>query len=213
MVIIVHHLEHSRSQRILWLLEELGFDYEVKRYRRDPKTMLAPPELAMFHPLGKSPILEDDGLVVAESGAIVEYLVAKAGGRLGPPYDPECRLAYRQFLHYPEGSLMPPLFAMLVVSRLGLLGWPARKPLRKMLSTHFNWLDSELGRKTWFAGSQFTAADVMMSFPMETATTRAGMGEGRPNVVAWLERIHSRPAYARALEQGGSYAYAAPAGS
>ena len=122
MAIIVHHLENSRSQRILWMLEELDLPYEVKRYARDPKTMLAPPSLRAVHPLGKSPLLEDDGRIVAESGAIVEYLVGRTSGRLGPPADPDAALAWRHFLHYAEGSLMPPLLALLVIGRLGLLG-------------------------------------------------------------------------------------------
>lgn len=207
-MMIVHHLENSRSQRVLWLLEELGFDYQVKRYARDRKTMLAPPELRQVHPLGKSPVIEDDGLVVAESGAIVEYLVDKAGGRFGPPSDREGALRYRQYLHYAEGSLMPPLLALLVVRRLGLLGSPARKPLLAMFARHLDYLDAELSQQPWFAGEEISAADVMMSFPLEAATSRASLGPDRRNIWQWLERIHARPAYARALEAGGHYAYA-----
>ncbi|MDB5691763.1 MAG: glutathione S-transferase [Alphaproteobacteria bacterium] len=215
-MIIVHHLENSRSQRILWLLEELGLPYEVRRYTRNPKTMLAPPELRRVHPLGKSPIIEDpgsgpgtgEGRVIAETGAIVEYLVDKAGGRLGAPGHRDGVLRYRQFLHYAEGSMMPPLLAMLVVRRLGLLGRPARKPLQRMFDQHLDWLESELAGRPWFAGDEFTAADVMMSFPLEAARHRAGLDETRPNLIAWLERIHARPAYAEALRRGGPYAYA-----
>jgi glutathione S-transferase len=206
-MIVVHHLENSRSQRILWLLEELGFAYEVRRYQRDPKTMLAPRELRRVHPLGKSPVIEDEGVVIAETGAIVEYLVDKAEGRLGPPKLREDVLRYRQFLHYAEGSMMPPLLAILVVNRLGLLGRPARAPLQKMLAVHLDWLETELGHRPWFAGQEFTAADVMMSFPLEASRHRGGLA-GRPNLEDWLERIHARPAYGAALQKGGPYAYA-----
>jgi glutathione S-transferase len=213
-MIRVHHLENSRSQRILWLLEELGLPYEIRRYERDRRTMLAPPELRRVHPLGKSPAIEDlearagAGRLVAESGAIVEYLVEKADGRLGPPANRESILLYRQFLHYAEGSMMPPLLAMLVVRRLGLLGRPARAPLKRMLDAHLDWLETELKRRDWFAGDAFTAADVMMSFPLEASRHRAGLDESRPNLVAWLDRIHARPAYREALRKGGPYAYA-----
>ena len=207
-MIKVHHLENSRSQRILWLLEELSFDYEVVRYERDKKTMLAPPSLRRIHPLGKSPVIEDQGRTIAETGAIVEYLVEKADGRLGPPAKREEVLRYRHFLHYAEGSMMPPLLAMLVVRRLGLLGRPARAPVQRMLDQHLDWLETELAGRPWFAGDAFTAADVMMSFPLEAARHRAGLDEGRPNLIDWLERIHARPAYGAALKQGGPYVYA-----
>ncbi|MGA9580606.1 MAG: glutathione S-transferase [Allosphingosinicella sp.] len=207
-MIIVHHLENSRSQRILWLLEELGLPYEVLRYERDRKTMLAPPELKRVHPLGKSPVIEDAGRMVAETGAIVEYLVDKADGRLGPPAKRDERLRYRHFLHYAEGSMMPPLLAMLVVRRLGVLGRPARAPIQKMLDQHLDWLETELAHRPWFAGEAFTAADVMMSFPLEASRHRAGLDESRPNLIDWLERIHARPAYGSALRKGGPYAYA-----
>jgi glutathione S-transferase len=215
-MIVVHHLENSRSQRILWLLEELDLPYRVERYERDPKTMLAPPELRRVHPLGKSPVIEDIGLeggtdaprVLAETGAIVEYLVDKAGGRLGPPANRESVLRYRHFLHYAEGSMMPPLLALLVVNRLGLLGKPARGPVLAMIDRHLDWLETELADRDWFAGDEFTAADVMMSFSLEAARHRAGLDEGRPNLIDWLERIHARPAYGAALQKGGPYAYA-----
>lgn len=208
MTVTVHHLENSRSQRILWLLEEFELAYEVKRYERDPKTMLAPPELKRVHPLGKSPVVTVDDRTLIETGAIVEYLVAKAGGTLGAPAHVEESLRYRQFLHYAEGSLMPPLLSILVINRLGLLGRPARKPLLAMFAGHLRWLDDELFQRAWFAGDSFTAADVMMSFPLEAARERAGLDDRYPNLLAWLETIHARPAYRRALERGGDYAYA-----
>lgn len=207
-MIVVHHLENSRSQRILWLLEELGLDYEVRRYSRDPKTMLAPPELARIHPLGKSPVIEDGAHILAETGAIVEYLVEREGGRLGPPARRESVLRYRQFLHYAESSLMPVLFGLLIVRRLGILGRPARPTLLKMAARHLDWLESELSGRDWFAGEEFSAADIMMSFPLEVARGRAGLGAERPNLIDWLERLHARPAYAAALRKGGPYAYA-----
>jgi len=212
-MIKVHHLENSRSQRVLWLLEELELPYEVISYKRDPKTMLAPPELKRVHPLGKSPVIEDEGpagnhRIIAETGAIVEYLVEKAEGRLGPPPNRDAVLLYRQYLHYAEGSMMPPLLAILVVNRLGLLGRPAKKPLLAMFRQHLDFLEGELGSRPWFAGEEFTAADVMMSFPLEAARQRAGLGPAHPNIMDWLERIHARPAYAEALRRGGPYAYA-----
>lgn len=207
-MITVHHLENSRSQRILWLLEELDLPYEVRRYNRDPKTMLAPPSLRAIHPLGKAPIIVDQGRVIAETGAIIEYLVEKADGRLGPPAHRDAILRYRHFLHYAEGSLMPPLLVLLVIGRLGILGRPARKPIQKMLDVHLDWLETELADRPWFAGDDFTAADVMMSFPLEASRQRGGLDENRPNIIDWLERIHARPAYGRALERGGPYAFA-----
>ena len=207
-MIIVHHLENSGSQRVLWLLEELGFDYEVRRYERDPKTMLAPPELRKVHPLGKAPVIDDNGCIVAETGAIVEYLVAKADGKLGAGGNRDAFLRYRHFLHYAEGSMMPPLLALLVVNRLGVLGKPAKGTIQKMLDTHLDWLEAELGTRDWFAGDEFTAADVMMSFPIEASRARGGLDESRPNLIDWLERIHARPAYGAALARGGPYAYA-----
>ena len=207
-MITVHHLENSRSQRILWMLEELQLPYRIERYARDPKSMLAPPELRRVHPLGKSPVIDDDGLVIAESGAIVEYLVEKTGGRLGPTDDRCGKLNYRMFLHYAEGSLMPPLLALLVVRRLGLLGLPARKPLLKMFGRHLDYLDAELSGRPFFAGNELTGADIMMSFPLEAAKERAGLTEEHRHVWGWLGRIHARPAYQRALKAGGPYAFA-----
>lgn len=208
MTITVHHLENSRSQRILWLLEELGLPYAVRRYERNKATMLAPPELRRIHPLGKSPVIDDDGVVVAETGAIVEYLVEKGDGRLGAPAHRNDALRYRHFLHYAEGSLMPPLFTKLVLSRVPLLGGMAQKKFQPMIDVHLDYAESELAARPWFAGKDFTAADVMMSFPIEAAVARAGAVEGRPHIAAWLAKIHVRPAYQAALKAGGPYAYA-----
>ena len=173
MTITVHHLENSRSQRVLWMLEELGLPYEVKRYERDRATMLAPPELKRVHPLGKSPVIDDGARVVAETGAIVEYLVDKAGGRLGPPEGEDAALRYRFWLHYAEGSLMPPLLLKLVLSKVPLMGKPATKRIQPMIDVHLDYVESELASREWFAGDAFSAADVMMSFPLEAARNRA----------------------------------------
>ena len=208
MTITVHHLENSRSQRVLWLLEELALPYEVKRYERNKATMLAPPELRQVHPLGKSPVITDDGRTVAETGAIVEYLVEKADGRLGAPTHREALLRYRHFLHYAEGSLMPPLLVLLVLGRIPLLGKRAAKRIQPMVDVHLDWIESELASRSWFAGDEFTAADVMMSFPLEAARTRGGLNAWRPATIAWLARIHARPAYQAGLKAGGPYAYA-----
>lgn len=214
MTIIVHHLQNSRSQRVLWLLEELKFPYEVRRYERDKATMLAPPELRRVHPLGKSPVIEDDAApggdraVVAETGAIVEYLVERADGRLGTPGRRSDVLRYRFFLHYAEGSVMPPLLVKLVLGRVPLLGKTAQKRIQPMIDVHLDYIESELSSRPWFAGEEFTAADIMMSFPLEAARSRAGLDETRPATLAWLDRIHERPAYQAALQRGGPYAYA-----
>jgi len=208
MTIVVHHLENSRSQRILWMLEELGLPYEIKRYERDRKTMLAPPELKRVHPLGKSPVLEDEGRVLAETGAIVEYLVEKADGRLGAPAHRAEALRYRFWLHYAEGSMMPPLLIKLVLSRVPLMGKPAMKRIQPMIDVHLDYVESELAKRPWFAGDEMTAADVMMSFPLEAARSRAGLDASRPATIAWLAKVHARPAYQTALKKGGPYAYA-----
>ena len=210
MTIIVHHLENSRSQRILWMLEELGMAYEVKRYERNKQTMLAPPELKKVHPLGKSPVIEDsdDGRVVAETGAIIEYLVEKADGRLGPQAHRDSALRYRQFLHYAEGSLMPPLLVKLVVNRIPFLGKKVAKRIQPMIDVHLDYVEAELAQRPWFAGEEISGADIMMSFPLEAARNRAGLDGSRPHIIAWLDRIHARPAYQVALAKGGPYAYA-----
>ena len=208
MTIIVHHLENSRSQRVLWLLEELGVPYEVKRYQRDKRTMLAPPELKRVHPLGKSPVIEDEGVTVAETGAIVEYLVAKAEGRFGALSGRDEALLYRHFLHYAEGSMMPPLLVKLVLARIPLFGKAGQRKFQPMMDVHLDYVEGELARRPWFAGAEITAADIMMSFPLEAAAARADARQGRQHLASWLDRIHARPAYRKALEAGGPYAYA-----
>ena len=219
-MIIVHHLESSRSQRVLWLLEELGLEYEIKRYQRDPKTMLAPPELKKVHPLGKSPVIEDEGMIVAESGAIIEYLLDTYGqGRLRPQAGTPERLRFTYWLHYAEGSAMPPLLLSLVFLRMPKAPMPffikpvvkgiADKALKgfvnPQLRLHLDYMEAELGKSTWFAGNEFTAADIQMSFPVEAAATRSDLVAQRPNLKAYLERIHARSAYQRAQEKGGRF--------
>jgi glutathione S-transferase len=222
-MIVVHHLNNSRSQRVLWVLEELGLAYEVKRYQRDAKTMLAPPELRQVHPLGKSPVITDGELTLAESGAILEYLVERYGeGRFAPaPGTPE-RLRYLYWMHYAEGSLMPPLLLKLVFNRIETGPMPffvrpvARGIARRVKGTfiepqivrHLDYLEAELGKHAWFAGGDFSAADIQMSFPLEAAAARGGLDATRPKLMGFLERIHARPAYRRALEAGGPYALA-----
>jgi glutathione S-transferase len=219
-MITVHHLNNSRSQRVLWLLEELGVPYEVRRYQRDAKTMLAPPELRQVHPLGKSPVITDGGATIAESGNIVEYLVERYGnGRLVPPAGTPDSLRYRYWLHYAEGSMMPPLLLNLLFGRLdkgpmpffvrpvarAIAGKVTSTYIRPNLTRHFDYLEGELTKSLWFAGGEFTAADVQMSFPVEAAAARAGLDAGRPRLMDWLNRIHAREAYKRAIERGGEY--------
>lgn len=208
MTIIVHHLENSRSQRVLWMLEELGLPYEIRRYERNKVTMLAPPELKRVHPLGKSPVIEDEGRVIAETGAIVEYLVEKAGGQLGAPGNRDAALRYRFWLHYAEGSLMPPLLLKLVLSRIPFFGKRAQKRIQPMIDVHLDYVERELAQRPWFVGDELTAADIMMSFPLEAARARAGLDKDRPATTAWLAKVHARPAYRAALNAGGPYAYA-----
>jgi glutathione S-transferase len=221
-MIVVHHLNNSRSQRVLWLLEELGVPYEVRRYERDPDTMLAPPALLAVHPLGKSPVITDGARTIAESGAIVEYLVGTYGeGRLIPPAGTPERLRYTYWLHYAEGSAMPPLLLKLVFDHVASapMIWPlsaiARAIAAKVqnafiipqLTRHFDYIESELGAHAWFAGGEFTAADIQMSFPLEAAAFRKVIDARHPKSLAFLERIHARPAYRRALERGGAYVF------
>jgi glutathione S-transferase len=206
-MIRLHHLNNSRSQRVLWLLEETGTPYEVVRYERDKKTMLAPQELRRVHPLGKSPVIEDDGERFAETGLIIDYLVERFGADLAPARDSPLYWRYKYWLHYAEGSLMPPLLLKLVVDRLGLLAIPARPFVKSQLKLHLDFLESELGGAPWFLGERFSAADIMMSFPLEVSSDRAGLNETRPNLMGFLRRIHARPAYQRALEKG-AYRYA-----
>jgi glutathione S-transferase len=219
-MILVHHLNNSRSQRILWLLEELGLPYEVKRYQRDAKTMLAPPELRAVHPLGKSPVISDGDVTLAESGAIIEYLAGKYGeGRFVPaPGTPE-RLRYSYWMHFAEGSMMPPLLLKLIFDRIesGPMPFFVRPIARKIAGTAKNlmvlpnlkrlldYMEAELATREWFAGAAFSAADIQMSFPLEAASVRGGLDQSRPKLWAFLQKIHARPAYQRALEKGGRY--------
>ena len=219
-MITVHHLNNSRSQRVLWLLEEIGVPYEIKRYQRDAQTMLAPPSLREVHPLGKSPVVTDGELTLAESGAIIEYLVERhGGGQFAPASGTPARLRYAYWLHYAEGSAMPPLLLKLVFDRVeaGPMPFFARPFARAIagrarnafimpqITRHLDYMESELGKFRWFAGDEFTAADIQMSFPLEVAVKRAGLGPSRPRLADFLGRIHARPAYQRALERGGRY--------
>ncbi|CAN7737391.1 glutathione S-transferase [Pseudorhodoferax sp. LjRoot39] len=223
-MITVHHLDNSRSQRVLWLLEELELPYEIVQYQRDPATLLAPPELRRVHPLGKSPVVTtDDGLVLAESGAILETLVERHGqGRLAPPPGTPEAVRFRYWMHYAEGSAMPPLLLKLVFDRIEKAKMPffARPIARSIaaktkaaliapnLQRHLDFLEGELAGCDWFVGDAFTAADIQLSFPVEAARQRAGLDASRPNLMGWLERIHARPAFRRALQRGGPYALA-----
>ena len=223
-MIVVHHLNNSRSQRVLWLLEELGVPYEIKRYQRDAKTMLAPPELRAIHPLGKSPVLTDGNLTLAESGAIVEYLVemygnAESCATLSPEHGTPEYLRYRYWLHYAEGSLMSPLLLKLIFDKIETSPMPFFvKPIAKAISgktkssfitpqlkTHLDYLEAELGKSTWFAGNEFSAADIQLSFPIEAAAARGGLDASRPRLMHYLKRIHARSAYQKAIERGGEY--------
>lgn len=219
-MITVHHLEHSRSQRVLWLLEELRLSYDVKRYERNKETSLAPPELQAIHPLGKSPVITDGKVTVAETGAIVEYLVEQAGDALRPALGTPEHRRYTYWLHFAEGSAMPPLVMALVFSRIKKAPMPFfAKPIAKAiadkvldgfikpdLKRQLAFMENELSPRPWFAGRAFTAADVMMSFPIEAAASRGALKSNFPNLNGFLERIHERPAYKRALDRGGPYA-------
>ena len=222
-MITVHHLNNSRSQRVLWLLEELGLPYEIRKYERDAKTMLAPPELTKVHPLGKSPVITDDGVTVAESGAIVEYLVERYGnGRLAPAIGTPQRLQWRYWLHFAEGSAMPPLLLKLIFDKVAQSPMPFFvKPIARGISAkvqammvtpnltrQLDFMESELGKSEWFAGAEFSAADIQMSFPLEAAAQRAGLDASRPKLMTYLKKIHARPAYRKALERGGPYSFA-----
>lgn len=225
-MLTVHHLENSRSQRVLWLLEELGLPYEVRHRARDPQTMLAPPALLQIHPLGKSPVLTDDaaGLTVAETGAIVEYLLdACPGTPLRPAPGTPDFLRYRYWLHFAEGSAMPPLLLKLVFDKVASAPMPffvrpvARGIAAKVLDSFVNpnlvrqlaFMEAELTSRPWFTGEHFTAADVMMSFPLEASAQRAGLtAASHPALHRWLQTVHARPAWQRALARGGPYAFA-----
>ena len=221
-MITVHHLNDSRSQRVLWLLEELGLPYEIKHYQRDKATMLAPPELRAVHPLGKSPVITDGQTTVAESGAIIEYLIDREGGKLRPEAGTPEFLRYRYWLHFAEGSAMSPLLMKLVFDKVASAPMPFFvKPVARGISAQvlknfvtpnlerqLDFMEAELTKHKWFAGSEFSAADVQMSFPLEAAAQRAGLDGSRPKLMAFLKRIHARPAYKRALEKGGPYSFA-----
>ncbi len=219
-MIVVHHLNNSRSQRVLWLLEELGVPFEIKHYQRDAKTKLAPPELLAVHPLGKSPVITDGKNTIAESGAIAEYLVEKYGeGKLIPEAGTADRLRYTYWLHFAEGSGMPPLVMKLVFDRIESSPMPFfAKPIAKAISRkvkssfiepnlerQLDYMEAELGKAPWFAGKALTAADVMMSFVVEAAAAGGGLDASRPRLMDWLARVHKRPAYKRALERGGEF--------
>ena len=222
-MITVHHLNNSRSQRVLWLLEELRVPYEIKHYQRDPQTLLAPEALRQVHPLGKSPVITDGEVTVAESGAIIEYLIERYGnGAMAPAAGtPEC-LRYTYWLHFAEGSAMSPLLLKLVFDKLATSPMPFFvKPIAKAISSkvlssfvtpnierQLDFMEAELGRSEWFAGKAFSAADIQMSFPVEAAAQRAGLNLSRPKLMAYLERIHARPAFKAALERGGPYSFA-----
>ncbi len=217
----VHHLDNSRSQRILWLLEELGVDYDIEFYKRDEKTMRAPPELGRIHPLGRAPIVTiGDDIVLVESGAVIDELLDRYGkGRLRPEPGTEAYRRYRFWLHYAEGSLMPPLLVKLVVSRIRSAPVPfIVKPVAKGIASkvdegftdpeikrHLTFIDSELGKHRWLAGDELTGADMQMSFPLEGAAARTDMGTKYPNIARYIEAIHARPAYQRGLERGGPF--------
>jgi len=219
-MITVHHLENSRSQRILWLLEELGSDYEIKRYGRDKQTGLAPPELLDVHPLGKAPVITDGDRTIAESGAIIEYLMYEYDdGRLRPEEGTDERLAYNYWLHYAEGSFAPLMILSLVLSRIeeapmpfflrpvakGIAGKVREGYLDANVSRNLAFMDATLKKSRWFCGSMFSAADVQMSFALEAAEVRTNLTDDYPHLAAFLETIRARPAYKRALDKGGHY--------
>ena len=205
-MIIVHHLNESRSQRVLWLLEELGLPYEIRHYTRNATTRLAPPELQAVHPLGKSPVVEADGLKLIESGAIVDYLIRRhGGGRLRPAMDTTDFESYQQWLHYAEGSAMLPLLLKLYVSRLGDAGAPLWPRIDSELANHLGFVDRALAGRDWLLGDALSGADVQMSFVGEAAR---GLRASYRHIDAWVRRFQQRPAYRRALERGGPYSMA-----
>ncbi len=204
-MIIVHHLEESRSQRILWLLEELNLEYEVRRYARDPQTRFGPPDLKAVHPLGKSPTLEIDGKVLAESGAIIECLAeTKAGGKIAvSPGDP-ARADYLYWLHFAEGSAMLPILFMLYVSRLGEAGAPLHPRIFAEIDNHLSHANAALASSDTFIADRFTAADIQMSFVLDAASVGGRLGQ-YPNLARARAVHQARPAYQRALVKGGPY--------
>lgn len=206
-MVVVHHLNDSRSQRILWLLEELGVPYELKRYERDPATRLAPAELKAIHPLGKSPVITDEGRTVHESGAIIDYLIRRHGaGKLAPAIGSEAYETYNQWLHYAEGSAMLPLMLQLYVGRLGEAGAPLKPRIDSELDNHLGYVDQALAGRDWLLGEALTGADIQMSFVGEIAGV-FGRLEALPNIKAWVARFQVRPAYRAALERGGAYSF------
>ncbi len=204
-MIKVHHLNNSRSQRILWLLEELGVDYDIVNYQRDPVTRLAPAALKAIHPLGKSPVISDDDLVVAESGAIIEYLVNKYGnGRLRPKSDTAAYIKYSQWMHFAEGSAMLPLLLALYVGRLDEAGAPLGPRISSEIDNHISYISAELGDQAYLLGDELSAADIQISFVVEIAEARKMLG-AYPNLQEYAKRLHANPAYIRGLERGGPY--------
>ncbi len=205
MTIIVHHLNNSRSQRILWCLEELGLDYEVRHYQRDAVTNLAPPELLAVHPLGKSPMLEDDGRVIIESGAIIEYLCERhGGGALVPALDSDDHIRHLELMHFAEGSAMTPILLQLYTARLGDAAAPLQPRINQQLDSHFDYLESIINDHGHFIGTQLSAADIMLSFPAEIAVMQ-GRTATRPKLAAFVAKCHAMPAWQRAREKGGAY--------
>lgn len=208
MTLIVHHLNNSRSQRILWLLEELGVPYEIRHHQRDAVTNLAPPELLEIHPLGKSPVIEDHGKVICESAAIVEYICERhGGGRLVPARGSDDYIRYMEYLHFAEGSVMTPILLNLYTGRLGDAAAPLQPRIKQQLESHFGYMEDRLLPSGFFVGDGLTGADIMMSFPAEAAV-KMGMAADKPKLISYVAAIHARPAYQAALEKGGPYAYA-----
>ena len=205
MSLIVHHLNNSRSQRILWLLEEIGASYDVRFYDRDPVTNLAPPELRAVHPLGKSPVLEDEGRTIVESAAIVEYLCEYHGGdRLVPPRGTDDHVRHLQWMHFSEGSAMTPILLRIYTARLGEAAAPLEARITEQLDSHFSYMESEVSGAGHFIGNDLSAADVMLSFPAEIAIMQ-GMAPRYPKLAAFVNACHDRPAWRRAREKGGAY--------
>lgn len=208
MSITVHHLNDSRSQRILWLLEELELPYDIVFHQRDPETRLAPPSLQAVHPLGKSPVVEMDGQTLIESGAIIETIIRRKGqGRLAPAPDSADYDRYVMWLHYAEGSAMLPVMLRLYVSRLGEAGAPLHPRIDSETANHFGFIEAALAGRDWLVGDQLTGADIQMSFLGEIARTQ-GMTARLPAIDTWVRRFQARPAYQRALERGGPYSFA-----
>lgn len=218
-MITVHHLENSRSQRILWMLEELGIDYDIKRYERNKKTNLAPPELKQVHPLGKSPVITDGDKTIAETGAIVEYLIENYGnGRFKPAAGTDEYLRYQYWLHAAEGTLMPLMVMTLIFNKIeqaapflvrpiakGISGQVKKAYINPNTQANLEHIEAELGKSSWFAGEAITGADVLMIFPLEALMTRAFMADKYPRIKAYAERVHAMPSYKKALERGGPY--------